>query len=423
MTLTAPTEELATPTATPAKSDPVVSRSVERRIGIIWGLLFFNGMQWLPIPTVVTIPHRIGQLMTSAALGAAFVLALTINRRLRIRPNALLALYMVLVVVTLMTGLRATAGHGALFRAVRLTGFVSCLWLLTPWLLRRDLLLLRCHLRVLMAVLGMIILGLILAPGKALIAGRLYGVIWPIPATQVGQYSAVLAGCAIILWLAGAMSRRRAWTIAALGVIMLLATHTRTATVGLVLGLALGAVSLVLSRSRVRRVLLATALVAPLTLIVLAPVIIKWADRNQSSSTISTLSGRRTVWATVFSQPRSEFERFFGFGLSNDSSNGLPIDDTWLAVYKDEGLVGDAVVGTLLGLLLITATFRRVGPARAVAIFLVVYCAFATYTEVAIGDASPYLLHLVVASSLLMSAASSRAISRPRGAPRRAAGA
>ncbi|MDQ1442160.1 MAG: hypothetical protein QOG97_2388 [Acidimicrobiaceae bacterium] len=389
--------------------DPAVARSVERRLALVWGLLLFNGMTWLPIGTVVPIPHRIGQMMTSVALAAAIILALTINPRLRIRPNALLTLYLVLLVIAVMTGLRGTAGNGALFRAVRLSGFLGALWLLTPWWGRRDLLLLRCHLRALLVVLASVVAGALVAPGKALGDGRLQGVIWPIPATQVGQYAAVAAGCSIVLWLSGVMNRRRAWWTAGIGVALILATHTRTAALGLVVGVLVASFSLLLARSRVRRVLLTTLLAAPLALVALAPSLAGWATRNQSSADISGLTGRKAVWATVLDQPRSEFERFFGFGLSDKSSGGRPIDDTWLAVYKDEGLVGDAVIGAVLALLLITPAFRRAGPARAVAIFLVVYCAFATYTEVVIGDASPYLLHLVVASSLLLSAARSAA--------------
>jgi hypothetical protein len=56
--------------------------------------------------------------------------------------------------------------------------------------------------------------------------------------------------------------------------------------------------------------------------------------------------------------------------------------------------------------------------------FLVVYCAVASYTEVGLGDASPYLLHLVVAASLLASAADvtsvqdNRVLTRPTRAGR-----
>ena len=58
----------------------------------------------------------------------------------------------------------------------------------------------------------------------------------------------------------------------------------------------------------------------------------------------------------------------------------------------------------LLLLLAMVATHVR-GPRRAVALFLVVYCVVASITETGLGDASPYLLDLVVAASLLVAPA------------------
>ena len=48
----------------------------------------------------------------------------------------------------------------------------------------------------------------------------------------------------------------------------------------------------------------------------------------------------------------------------------------------------------------ISITHRR-GLRRAVALFLITYCLVASITETGLGDASPYLLELVVAASLL----------------------
>jgi len=45
-----------------------------------------------------------------------------------------------------------------------------------------------------------------------------------------------------------------------------------------------------------------------------------------------------------------------------------------------------------------TAALRPPSPARACAVFLVVYCAVASYTEVGLGDASPYLLCLAASA-------------------------
>jgi len=47
------------------------------------------------------------------------------------------------------------------------------------------------------------------------------------------------------------------------------------------------------------------------------------------------------------------------------------------------------------------AATRPRGPCLAVAIFLIVYCMVASWTEVGLGDVSPYVLDLAVAASLL----------------------
>ena len=55
----------------------------------------------------------------------------------------------------------------------------------------------------------------------------------------------------------------------------------------------------------------------------------------------------------------------------------------------------------LLSLLVFLAVTHRRGLRRAIALFLVSYCVVASITETGLGDASPYLLELTVAASLL----------------------
>ncbi len=57
-------------------------------------------------------------------------------------------------------------------------------------------------------------------------------------------------------------------------------------------------------------------------------------------------------------------------------------------------------VALLLTVILLAITHQR-GVRRAIALFLVAYCIVASITETGLGDASPYLLELVVAASLL----------------------
>ena len=382
----------------------VADSSVARRISIIWALLLFNGLGTLP-GSVLRIPRPVQQVLTMAALGLALLLAMILNRGLVVRPNLLLGLSTLLAGTALMTAVRLTAGPGAVLRSVRLFAFLAVLWLLTPWWDRRDLLLARCHLRALVAVCGLIVLGLVLFPSAALSGsfptGRLTGVLWPIPAPQVAEYAAVTAGMAIVLWLSGSMARRPALLLACGGLAMVLASRTRTALGALAAGVVLAALTLLLNRHLVRRVAKAALVVLPLAAVLLAPALSGWFHRNQSADQIRGLTGRTKVWAMVASEPRPELNQWFGYGLSDKSFAGLPIDSTWLAVYQDQGLFGVVVVAGILLFLAVASILRRAGPERALAIFLVVYCAVASYTEVGLGDASPYLLHMVVAASLV----------------------
>ena len=80
---------------------------------------------------------------------------------------------------------------------------MATLWLLSPWFDRRDLLLARCHLKALGVVLGSVLLGLMVSPGRALDQGRLSGELWPITPVQVADFAAVALGMLVVLWFCG----------------------------------------------------------------------------------------------------------------------------------------------------------------------------------------------------------------------------
>lgn len=387
---------------------PVADRWVQRRVSVIWGFLFLNVLAFRGGSPNLVLPlsKAVGELITGGALAVALLLALSLNRRLEIRPNVVLALASLLAGIALAVSLLGGAGVGAVIRSVRLLGFLAVLWLLTPWWGRRDLLLVRCHLRALVVACATVLLGLLIHPTVALSGAgqhRLVGIIWPIPAPQVAEYAAIAAGMALMLWLSGRMPRTPALVLAAVGSAMVLATQTRTALIALVVAVACGGATLFVTRSRVRRIVAVTAIVVPIAAVVLLPAFSVWFNRHQSSTERAGLTGRKQVWDALLAAPRPEFNRWFGFGLSDKSFGGLSIDSTWLAIYQDEGLIGDAVVAVTLGILLIAPTFQPAGAARAVATFLVVYCVISSYTEVGLGDASPYVLSIVVAASLVAS--------------------
>ena len=369
-----------------------------RRVQVIWALLFFNVLSFAVQPLVLPIPHFLGQMLTQGSLAVAFVLALTVNPKVVVRPNLFLGLYSLLAVTTLMMSVRLVS-FGTVYRSSRLIGFLAVLWMLTPWWGRRDLLLLRAQVRFLVGILISVALGLILSPSKAYVfnagARRLTGAIWPMPSTQLGHYMAELTGLALLLWLCRIWSRRTALIVAIPSFAALLLTHTRTALLAMVVSLVVAGLSLLTGSRRARRVF-ATALILAATLVPpLSPAVSSWLVRGESATEVSNLSGRTEVWPEVFSEQRPEVNKILGSGMGNGSvigapdpgSNGLPIDSGWVSTYQNQGIVGDVLEGVIFLMLLLAAMFSPRGPTRAIALFLIVYCLIASFTETGMGDA------------------------------------
>lgn len=383
---------------------PRTEASVRKRLGWIWGLLIMNVMPYSAKSTLIPLPTSAGKVLTQGALAVALVLAVSINRRGLIRPNLFLFLMTLLCATTTMVSIRGYFSIiGSDYRCARLLMMVAILWLLTPWWGRRDLLLLQYHRRAMLIVLLTVLAGIALSPGAAFGqagGGRLGGTIWPIPPTQVAHYAALVAGTTIVLWFSGLVRGRGTIAVVGLGVLILLLTHTRTALLAMLVGLLLAALSLFLSRKRVRKAVGITVVIAAVAAVTLSPFLTTWFNRGETGQ-LSDLSGRATTWSGLLAQPRTEFNTVFGYGISNDSFNGLPIDSSWLSTYLDQGLVGDVLDGAMLLVLIGVACTSPRGPRRALALFLVGYCAVASYTETGLGGASPYMLDLTVAMAVL----------------------
>jgi hypothetical protein len=376
-------------------------RSMRRRIGWVWGLLFFNVMTYAVATTnLIPLPSHIGKLLPESAVGIALLFVLTANKRLLVRPNIYLILITAMCLCAALVSFRGYFGLGSMIRWFRFALFVGALWLTTPWWGRRDFMILHFQRRALMVVIGTVIVGMAFSPTRAFAAaggGRLGGIIWPIQPTVVAHYSAMLVGMTVVLWLAG-VSRSR-WTgfvvAGAFGVLIL--THSRIALVAMLAGM-----SLFLSRKRVRRALVVTILVVGIGALSFSPLITRWFARGENSQDLTSLTGRTNAWSALLAQPRTEMNAIFGYGLSNDGVNGIPIDSSWLATYQDQGLVGDVLQGLVLIALLITALISPRGPGKAVALFLVVYLAVESFTQTGLGQPSADFLDLAVAMSLLM---------------------
>lgn len=372
-------------------------------VGVAWALLVVNTLGSQGAQTFLPVPQPVYQLVTMGSLLGAFGLALVLNPRVRLRPNAYLLLLSLLLVVSVVATVGQEVGFGGLFRCWRLAMFLATLWLLTRWW-DGTLAFVRYHIRAYAAVLVTVVVGLVVAPGLALpetYGGRLTGALWPLTPPQVGQYAAVVAGLTLVLWLSRRTDHVSTLAIALPAVGLVLLSYTRTATLGLVVGLVVAGVSLALTTSRARRFIAGAAVTGALVAVAFAGAVQTWFLRGQDEENFANLTGRQKVWDALLGAERTPSELAFGTGLGNKSFDGLPIDSGWLAVYQEQGLVGVAIVAAFLLTLLAVAFLRPPSPARACAVFLIAYCLMASYTEVGLGDASPYLLHLAVAASLL----------------------
>ncbi|GGX15524.1 membrane protein [Streptomyces malachitofuscus] len=389
----------------------VVERT-PRTVGTVWGLLVLNTLGSAGAETVVPLPRSLIQMVTMGALVAAFTLALAVNLRLRIRAGAFLFLLTLLLVPSVISSVDLDSGFGALFRCARLTLFVGTLWLVSRWW-DGGTTFVRHHVRMYSVVLGSVAAGLVVSPGAALpdlYGGRLVGALWPLTPPQIGQYAAVIIGLTVLLVLGRRTDGRSAAMVVVPALVLLALTHTRTATVGLLVGLVLAIGSLVLTSAAARRFFTWTVLCAAVAAVVFGSAVQEWFLRGQSEENFTSLTGRAKVWDALLAAPRTTSEHLFGAGLGDKSFGGLPIDNSWLAVYHEQGMTGVVLVAAFVVVLGGVALLRPPSVSRACALFLISYCAIASYTEAGLGDASPYLLHLAVAASLLASPAPAAAL-------------
>ncbi|UNO44393.1 O-antigen ligase domain-containing protein [Streptomyces sp. MST-110588] len=392
-----------------------------KAVGVVWGLLVLNTLGSAGAKTVIPLPRSLIQVVTMGALVAAFALALALNLRLRIRGGAFLFLLTLLLVPSVLSSVHLESGFGALFRCARLALFVSTLWLLSRWW-DGSTTFVRHHIRMYFAVLGSVAAGALVSPGAAmpeLYGGRLVGALWPLTPPQIGQYAAVITGLTVLLVLGRRTDRGSAAVIIVPSLVLLALTHTRTATLGLLVGLALAIGSLLLTSAAARRLFTWAVLCAAVAAIGFASALRTWFLRGQSQEYLTSLTGRANVWDALLAEPRTTGKELFGVGLGDKSFGGLPIDNSWLAVYHEQGLTGVALVAAVVIVLGGVALLRPPSLPRACAIFLISYCTIASYTESGLGDASPYLLHLAVAASLLAAPAAATPLTAPALPPRR----
>ena len=118
--------------AVPLDQAEARDRSVRRRISAAWGLLYLDTLTFVTGVSILPIPSKVGKGLTQGALPLAILLLLSVNPKVKVRPNVFLCLVSLLVVDTLITVLQPQ--HiGTVYRTFRFAEFVGALWLLTPW--------------------------------------------------------------------------------------------------------------------------------------------------------------------------------------------------------------------------------------------------------------------------------------------------
>ncbi len=399
--------------ASGVRSGPTDTQSLtpfeHRRVKLIWALLFLSSLPWGNATREFFIPKRFEQMGTALALGMAVLLALALNRRLRVRGGGFVGMYLLVVTLAVLPVLGGWAGLGSLFRAGRFGLALLVVLLLSPfWQRDRDVLL-ESHIGVLKFLLVMVALSLGAGLGFN-VQGRLFSQIPALEPPQVGQVAGLLAGISLLLVISRVVRAKRGMLWFTIGVTFLVLSYTRTAMLALVVALLLGLLSLVTTSKRARAVVTLLLLATPLIVLLLGPLADAWFRRGQDEAQFATLTGRTLAWDMVYAFPRSQFTDLFGVGLTDKSINGLPIDSGFLSVYHESGRIGVTLVVAILVALVGATVFAPPGPRRAVALFLVTYCIVASYTETGIGDMSSYVLTLLVAASLVWGRRS-----RPRG--------
>jgi O-antigen ligase len=239
-------------------------------------------------------------------------------------------------------------------------------------------------------------------------------------APRVGEIGAVLAGLTVLLWAQRKVGPLVLAPAVAVGICLIVFSHTRTAAVALLLGL-LVAFGATLTSPAGRRGLRLVAGSLCLALPFL-PGIIDWTMRDQNSAQIQKLSGRTTVWEFILSQPYDPQVFWLGHGIGDKKIllrrgegdiNVMPIDNSWLDSFWETGAVGAALVALAVLAALVYALKTPGYAARACAGFLMTYVMVASVNESGLCDFSSMTLLVLV--SVLISAVD-RADKRDRAA-------
>src|SRR6202035_4514233 len=130
----------------------------------------------------------------------------------------------------------------------------------------------------------------------------------------VAHYAAVAIGLTVVLWLCRQETGRRTLLVVGVAGLLLVLTHTRTALVAMIAGIAIAGLSLVVAKSRARKLFAIGGTVVTIVVLTLSSVLTTWLARGEGSKELTNLTGRTKVWGPLLALPRDRFQELFGFG-------------------------------------------------------------------------------------------------------------
>jgi len=136
---------------------------------------------------------------------------------------------------------------------------------------------------------------------------------------------------------------------------------------------------------------------------------ISWLLRGQSTRQISSLSGRTTSWQAVLDEKVSTQTAIIGHGLGNKrvlltrgegDVDVMAIDNSWLGLYWETGMLAVAIVGLALILAWVSVLRAPTPYVKACGALLLGYVTAASLNESGLSDLSSMTVHLLVAAAI-----------------------
>lgn len=348
-------------------------------------------------------------------LGAVFLVALAATKPgFRTRVNPASWLYVMYVLFACATAFLLAEPLGPLTRLARFLIGLILVFLLWRPLIQIPERLVRATLWAHLLLAATVVLSLAYAPSEAwrplnsLGAGyRLQGVIIPMLPPRVGEVGAIVLGLALIGLICRKLSTLPAVALIVLGGVLIAASRTRTSAAAVAFGLV---VALIITRKtwggRIACLLVPGLLgIAFLTIGSLHT----WLLRGQGTQQITSLSGRTTSWQAVLDEKVSTQTAIIGHGLGNKrvllrrgegDIDVMAIDNSWLGLYWETGLLAVAIVALALIMAWIAVLRAPTPYVKACGALLLGYVTTASLNESGLSDLSSMTMHLLVAAAI-----------------------